>query len=72
MSEPIVMKLGMYVTVLEPILTVYFINPSHQSVCLHVYPLVVARQLLGMYVPKATNKRKEELLGSSFSMKSVP
>jgi hypothetical protein len=33
-----------YITVPEPILTAYFINPSHQSVRLQVYPFVVARQ----------------------------
>jgi hypothetical protein len=25
----------------------YFINPFHQSVCLYVYPHIVARQRLG-------------------------
>jgi hypothetical protein len=34
----------------EPISTVYFINPSQQSVCLYVYPLIVARQRLGKTV----------------------
>jgi hypothetical protein len=29
----------MYITGPEPISTAYFINPSHQNVCLHVYPL---------------------------------
>jgi hypothetical protein len=37
MPEPIFMKLGMYITAPEPISTAYFINPSHQSVCLFVY-----------------------------------
>jgi hypothetical protein len=32
---------------LEPISTAYFINPSHHSVCLYVYPHNVARQRLG-------------------------
>jgi hypothetical protein len=31
----------------------YFINPSHQSVCLYVYPLNVARQLLGKDIAAA-------------------
>jgi hypothetical protein len=33
------MKLDMCVTVLEPVSTAYFINPSHQSACLFVYPV---------------------------------
>jgi hypothetical protein len=33
------MKLGTYITALEPVSTAYFINPSHQSVYLYVYPL---------------------------------
>jgi hypothetical protein len=28
----------MYIMVPEPISTAHFINPSHQSVCLHAYP----------------------------------
>jgi hypothetical protein len=36
--EPIYMKFDIYVMLLEPISTAYFINPSHQSVCLCVYP----------------------------------
>jgi hypothetical protein len=38
MPEAIFMKLCMYIMSPEPISTAYFINPSHQSVCLHVYP----------------------------------
>jgi hypothetical protein len=38
MPEPIFMKLGMYIMAPEPISSAYFINPSHQSVCLYVYP----------------------------------
>jgi ABC-type uncharacterized transport system permease subunit len=45
------MKLGMRIMVLEPISTACFINPSHRSVCLHVYPLIVARQRLGKHIP---------------------
>jgi hypothetical protein len=46
---------------------------SHQSVCLYVYPPIVARQLLGKYVTAATNVYAtiEELLDASFSMKCV-
>jgi hypothetical protein len=35
-AEPIFMKLGMYIMAPELISTTYFINPSHQSVCLYV------------------------------------
>jgi hypothetical protein len=31
-------KLRTYIMAPEPISTAYFINPSHQSVCLYVYP----------------------------------
>jgi hypothetical protein len=37
-------KVRMYIRTPEPISTAYFINPSHQSVCLYVYPPIVARQ----------------------------
>jgi hypothetical protein len=46
-AEPIFMKLGMYIMTPGHISTAYFINPSHQSVCLHVYPPIVGRQRLG-------------------------
>jgi hypothetical protein len=54
----------------EPISTAYFINPSHQSVCLYVYPPIVARQRLGKNVTAATNTQAtiEGLLDMSFSM----
>jgi hypothetical protein len=45
--EPIFVKLGIYIMAPEPISTTYFINSSHQSLCLYVYPLIVARQWLG-------------------------
>jgi hypothetical protein len=47
MPEPIFMKLGTYIPAPEPISTLYLKNPSHQSVCLYVYPPIAARQLLG-------------------------
>jgi hypothetical protein len=47
MVEPISMKLGMYIMASEPMSTAYFINPSHQSVYLYVYPPIVTRQRLG-------------------------
>jgi hypothetical protein len=50
------MKL-VYIMAPEPISTEYFINPSHQSVCLYVYLPIVARQRLGRHVTAATNTR---------------
>jgi hypothetical protein len=55
MPEPIYIKLGMYIMVLELISTAYFKNPSHQSVCLNVYAPIGARQQLRKQVPTATN-----------------
>jgi hypothetical protein len=37
----------MYIMTPEPISPAYFINPSHLSVCLYVYPPTVARQCVG-------------------------
>jgi hypothetical protein len=73
MPEPIVMKLGMHIMAPEPISTAYLKNPSHQSVCLYVYPPIVARQRLGKNVTATTNTQVtiDELLDSSFSMGSV-
>jgi hypothetical protein len=67
------MKLGMYIMAPEPISTAYFINPSHQSVCLFVYPLIVARQRPSKNDTAATNKHATvaELLDASCSMRSV-
>jgi hypothetical protein len=74
MAEPIFMKLGMYIMAPEPILKAYFINPSHQSVCLYVYPfiidrqrlgknpLIVARQRLSKNVPAVMNARNNRLI----------
>jgi hypothetical protein len=55
----------------QPISTAYFINPSHQSVCLHVYPFIVARQRLGKNVTAATNTHAkiENLLDKAFSVR---
>jgi hypothetical protein len=36
----------MYIMAPEPTSLGYFINPSHQSVCLHVCPLILAREQL--------------------------
>jgi hypothetical protein len=49
------MKLGMYFMALAPISTTYYINPSHQFVCLYVYLLIVVGQPLGKNVTAATN-----------------
>jgi hypothetical protein len=45
----------MYIMAPELMSTAGFINPSHQSVCLYVYPLIVARQRLSRHVPVTTN-----------------
>jgi hypothetical protein len=37
----------MYIMEPEPISTAYTMNPSQQTVCRYVYPLIVARQRLG-------------------------
>jgi hypothetical protein len=60
----------------EHISTAYFINASHQSLCLYVSVYVssiVARQRLGKKVIAATNTHAtiEELLDVSFSIWSV-
>jgi hypothetical protein len=73
MPEPIYMKLGMYIMAPEPISVVYFINPSHQSVCLYVYASIVARSRLGENVTAAMNTYAtvEEMLDASFPMRSL-
>jgi hypothetical protein len=70
--KPMFMKLGIYIMAPEPISTAYFENPSHQSVCLYVYPPVVARQQLSKKVTASTTIQAtvEELLDVSFSMLS--
>jgi hypothetical protein len=72
MPEPIFMKLDMNIMASEPISTVNFINSSHQSACLYVYP-IVARQRLGKNVTAETNTQANigNLLDESFSMQSV-
>jgi hypothetical protein len=59
--EPVFMKPGIYIMASVPIWTAYFINTSHQSVCLGAYD---ARQLLGKNVTAAMNTRPtiEDLL----------
>jgi hypothetical protein len=70
MADPIIMKLGMHIMAPGPISTAYFINPSHQSVCLYVYLPIVAGQQFGKNVTAATNTHAtiEELLEVLFSM----
>jgi hypothetical protein len=83
----IFMKLGMCIMTTEPISTTYLINPSHQSVCLSMYPsygckatarLDTSTSLLSVVGNSSVNMfpRKriqtiEELLDASFSMRSV-
>jgi hypothetical protein len=85
MPLPAFINLGTYTT--EPVhnSTAYFINPSHQSVCMYVYPpifarlrtgkysLVLIRQRIGKNFTVATKKYAtiEELLDATFSMSSV-
>jgi hypothetical protein len=73
MPKPICMKTGMYIMAPEPISTTYIINPTHRSVCLYVYPLIVARQRLRKNVTAVTNTHAtiEELLDTSFYMRSM-
>lgn len=54
MPETFFMKAGMYNLALEPISTAYFINATHQSVCMCI-PTVSARQQLSKDVSAATN-----------------
>jgi hypothetical protein len=70
MPYPIFIKLGKHIMAPEPISMAYFLNPSHQSVCLSVcvsllslpgkgsvkyIPPFVTRQRLSKHVPVATN-----------------
>jgi hypothetical protein len=76
MAKQICIKLGMYIMAPELISTPYFINPSYQSVCLHVVPIIVARHRLGKKknafvatqrlrknVTAATNTRNNRIIG---------
>jgi hypothetical protein len=80
MPELIFMRPGIYIMAPEPISMAYFFSPSDRSVCLYLYPLLVARcrlgknpsivakQRLGKNITAATNTQAtiEELLGASF------
>jgi hypothetical protein len=61
MPEPIFMKLGVYITAPEPISIAYFINPSHQSVCVLPY-CFQAMALQNVAMATNTHATIEELL----------
>jgi hypothetical protein len=75
MAEPIFIKPGMNIIAPEPISTTSFINPSHQSACLYVYPSLLgngsvkcipsfgAGQRLGKHFPAATNTHYNGIVG---------
>jgi hypothetical protein len=81
----IFMKLGMYIMAPEPTSTAYFINSSHQSLCLYVYPSYRCKATARLHVSLLavigngsinTFLRQqihaiEELLDTSFYMRSV-
>jgi hypothetical protein len=71
MPEPTNVKVGMHIMVPELISTAYFINPSLQFVCLHVYPSIVGRQRLNKNVTAARNTHAtiEHLLKVCLSMR---
>jgi hypothetical protein len=72
MPEPSFMKLGKYIMAPKFISTAYFINPSHQSVCLYMYTAIVVRQRLGKNViAKTSTHATIELYDESFSVQSV-
>jgi hypothetical protein len=74
MAEPVFTKISMYITATESISTAYYTNPSHQPVCLYVYPTVIARQRLGKKLTAATNIQAiiRGFLKASFYLQSVP
>jgi hypothetical protein len=45
------MKLGMYITAPEPISMTQLKNPSHQSMCLYVYPRMAVGYDRGISLP---------------------
>jgi hypothetical protein len=63
----------MYIVSFEPISTADFINNSYQSVCLNVYPTIVARQPFRKNITEEKNTHAiiEELLDASFPIRSV-
>jgi hypothetical protein len=65
------MKLGMYIMAPELISTAYFTNPSHQSVCMYVYPTTVAKQRIDNNISATNRHELIELSDALFSMRSV-
>jgi hypothetical protein len=76
----------MYIMVTEPISTSSFVSPSHQSLCLYVYPSyhckatarlsvflhsVLGNGSINMFPWQRINRTLEELMGASFSMRSM-
>jgi hypothetical protein len=73
MPEPVFMKLSMYIMAAEPILTAYFIDPFHQSVCLYVYPrlLLLGSGSVDTFPWQRIHTPIEELLEASFYLRCV-
>jgi hypothetical protein len=57
----------MYIKAPEPISATYFVNHSHQPVCLYMYSPIIARQRLLRYVPWATNTSNNRVQSQSQS-----
>jgi hypothetical protein len=67
------MELGMHVIASEPISTVYFIDPSHQPVCLYVIPLsLLGNGSVKLHRGNEKNQQIEEMLDASYSMRPIP
>jgi hypothetical protein len=66
------MKLGMYIMATSTHLN-GVLHRSHLSVCLYMYPFIIARQRIDKNFNRARNidATIEELLHSSFSIRSV-
>jgi hypothetical protein len=64
---------GIYITAPVPISMMYFINPSHQSVCPYVYsPLsLLGKGSVNTSMLQQIHATIEELLGASSSMQSM-
>jgi hypothetical protein len=48
----------MYIMAPEPISKAYLVNPPDQSVCLYVYPIIVAKQRLDKTLPRQQHKNR--------------
>jgi hypothetical protein len=66
------MKLGVYIMAPEPVITAYYINASHHSLCLYVDLHIIARQWPGktVIVALVMHAAKEELF-EAFSVWSI-